>query len=163
VLTASGVPKRSPNPIRLKFIFPTGGESTWREYLTLPNILKEFNPSLIGYAIRDSLGSQKSSQFNVAEPMAITSDMPFQAELLVRRMRSDKRVDYENDWKVGEHSASYLALVSLKTFENGTKNHILSEYTCNHLDTMPQASLICMRIFANVSNFIRYFNHNGEF
>jgi hypothetical protein len=32
--------------------------------------------------------------------MAITGDMPFQAELLVRRMRTDKRVDYENDWKV---------------------------------------------------------------
>jgi hypothetical protein len=77
-----------------------GGESTWREYLTLPNILKKFNPSLIGYAVRDSLGFQKSSQFNVAEPFGITSDMPFQAELLVKRMRSDKRVDYENDWKV---------------------------------------------------------------
>jgi hypothetical protein len=97
----------------LKFIFTTGGESTWREYLTLPNILKEFNPSLIGYAVRDSLGSQKSSQFNVAEPIAITSDMPFQAELLVKRMRSDKRVDYENDWKVGGHSPSYLAFISL--------------------------------------------------
>lgn len=77
-----------------------GGESTWREYLTLPNILKVFNPSLIGYAFRDSLGSQKNSQFNVAEPMGITSDMPFQAQLLVRRMRSDKRVDYKNDWKM---------------------------------------------------------------
>jgi hypothetical protein len=81
-----------------------GGESTWREYLTLPNILKEFNPSLIGYALRDSLGSQKSSQFNVAEPYGITSDMSFQAELLVKRMRSDKRVDYDNDWKVGCHT-----------------------------------------------------------
>jgi hypothetical protein len=114
VLTASRVPKWSPNP--RKFIFTIGGESTWREYVTLPNILKEFNPSLIGYAVRDSLGSQKRSQFNVAEPMAITSDMPFQAELLVKRMRSDKRVDYENDWKVGGHSASYLALISLMTF-----------------------------------------------
>ena len=81
-----------------------GGESTWREYLTLPNILKEFNPSLIGYAVKDSLGSQRSSQFNVAEPLGITSDMPFQAELLVKRMRSDKRVDYENDWKVQYHT-----------------------------------------------------------
>jgi hypothetical protein len=77
--------------------------------MTLPNILKEFNPSLIGYAVKDSLGSQKNSQFNVAEPMAIASDMPFQAKLLVRRMRSDKRVDYKNDWKVGGISASYLA------------------------------------------------------
>ena len=68
--------------------------------MTLPNILKEFNPSLIGYSLKDSLGSQRNSQFNVAEPLGIVSDMPFQAELLVKRMRSDKRVDYGNDWKV---------------------------------------------------------------
>jgi hypothetical protein len=81
-----------------------GGESTWREYLTLPNILKEFNPSLIGFSLKDSLGSERSSQFNVAEPFGIASDMPFQAELLVKRMRSDKRVDYVNDWKVQYHT-----------------------------------------------------------
>jgi hypothetical protein len=68
--------------------------------LTLPNILKVFNPALVGYALKDSLGSQKKSQFNVAEPMAIASDMAFQAELLMRRMRADTRVDYLKDWKV---------------------------------------------------------------
>jgi hypothetical protein len=90
-----------------------GGESTWREYLTLPNILKEFNPALIGYAFNDSLGSQRSSQFNVAEPLGMTSDMPFQAKLLVRRMHSDKRVDYENDWKVGDMISSIAIFVLL--------------------------------------------------
>jgi hypothetical protein len=84
----------------MKCVFVAGGESTWREYLTLPNILKEFNPRLVGYALKDSLGSQKNSQFNVAEPIGMTGDMPFQAKLLVRRMLSDKRVDYEKDWKV---------------------------------------------------------------
>ncbi|XP_069700370.1 phospholipase B1, membrane-associated-like [Periplaneta americana] len=77
-----------------------GGEKTWREYLTLPNILKEFNPNLIGYSLRDSLGSERASQFNVGEPLAISSDMLFQARLLVRRMKTDKRVDYERDWKM---------------------------------------------------------------
>jgi hypothetical protein len=49
--------------------------------------------------------------------MAITSDMPFQAELLVKRMRSDKRVDYENDWKVSGLSALKLrAQLCLITF-----------------------------------------------
>jgi len=90
-----------------------GGESTWREYLTLPNILKEFNPSLIGYAVKDSLGSQRTSQFNVAEPLGINSDMPFQAELLVKRMRSDKRVDYENDWKVS-HSVTTVNEICIR-------------------------------------------------
>ncbi|XP_021926394.1 phospholipase B1, membrane-associated-like isoform X2 [Zootermopsis nevadensis] len=77
-----------------------GGESTWREYLTLPNILREYNPALIGYSLKDSLGSEVNSQFNVAEPLAETRDMAFQAKLLVRRMRSDKRVNYKDDWKM---------------------------------------------------------------
>lgn len=45
-----------------------GGHQTWRNFLTLPNILKEFNPNLYGYpdAVYSS-SYQKSSRFNVAE------------------------------------------------------------------------------------------------
>nr|CAD7578918.1 unnamed protein product [Timema californicum] len=77
-----------------------GGQNTWREFLTLPNILKEFNPDLIGYSLGDSLSHQKGSQFNVADGGAMSRDMPFQAKLLVRRMKRDKRVDIKNHWKV---------------------------------------------------------------
>lgn len=46
-----------------------GGQRTWRNFLTLPNILKEFNPKLYGYSVTDQGTSfQKSSRFNVAEP-----------------------------------------------------------------------------------------------
>ena len=33
-----------------------GGGKTWREYITIPNILKEYNPNIRGY----STGQQKS-------------------------------------------------------------------------------------------------------
>lgn len=39
-----------------------GGQGTWQQYLTLPNILKEFNPNLYGYALRDSLSIERSSR-----------------------------------------------------------------------------------------------------
>ncbi|KAJ9576074.1 hypothetical protein L9F63_007039, partial [Diploptera punctata] len=77
-----------------------GGQLSWREYLTLPNILKEFNPNLVGYSFGDSLGFQLNSQFNVAEPGSISDDMPFQATVLEKRMRLDSRVDLQNDWKL---------------------------------------------------------------
>ncbi|PSN51394.1 hypothetical protein C0J52_04439 [Blattella germanica] len=77
-----------------------GGESTWRQYITLPNILKEFNPNLVGYSLQDGLGAEKLSQFNVAEPFSISSDMLHQAKILVKRIRSDKRVNFYEDWKL---------------------------------------------------------------
>lgn len=49
-----------------------GGQQSWRNFLTIPNILKEFNPNLYGYSVTDQGGSyQKASRFNVAEPGVI--------------------------------------------------------------------------------------------
>lgn len=46
-----------------------GGQRTWRNFLTLPNMLKEFNPNLYGYSIADQgTAAERSSRFNVAEP-----------------------------------------------------------------------------------------------
>nr|CAD7201851.1 unnamed protein product [Timema douglasi] len=99
-----------------------GGQNTWREFLTLPNILKEFNPDLIGYSLGDSLSHQKGSQFNVADGGAMSRDMPFQAKLLVRRMKRDKRVDIKNHWK-----SSYRGGKSLQSSYRGGKS-IQSSY-----------------------------------
>lgn len=46
-----------------------GGQKTWRNFLTLPNIIKEFNPALYGYSTIDQGRTyDKLSRFNVAEP-----------------------------------------------------------------------------------------------
>lgn len=46
-----------------------GGRENWRVFLTLPNIIKQFNPKLYGFPeVENSLGFEKSSKFNVAEP-----------------------------------------------------------------------------------------------
>ncbi|XP_046981199.1 phospholipase B1, membrane-associated-like [Schistocerca americana] len=77
-----------------------GGEGSWRRFLTLPNILKEFNPRLVGFSLHDALSHQKASQFNVAEGGAMSRDVPFQARLLVRRMRAHPAVDFDRHWKL---------------------------------------------------------------
>lgn len=77
-----------------------GGLKDWRTFLTLPNILKVFNPNLYGYAVANTLAKFRSARFNVAEPFAIVQDMPYMAEVLVKRMKSDPKVDMQNHWKL---------------------------------------------------------------
>lgn len=68
-----------------------GGQGNWRTHLTLPNILKEFNPKLFGYSLSDAYNVHQSAQFNVAENIATTSDMPYNARKLMNRMKLDSR------------------------------------------------------------------------
>lgn len=78
-----------------------GGKDNWRKFITLPNLLKEFNPKLYGFSTAaNSLGFQKQSKFNVAEPGAISGHTIRQAKNLVKRMRSDAHVDLKNHWKL---------------------------------------------------------------
>ncbi|XP_055628355.1 phospholipase B1, membrane-associated-like isoform X1 [Toxorhynchites rutilus septentrionalis] len=77
-----------------------GGQGTWRTHLTLPNILKEFNPKLFGYSLFDSYNVHPMAQFNVAENIATTTDMPYNAAKLVERMKLDPRVEWEQHWKL---------------------------------------------------------------
>lgn len=68
-----------------------GGQGDWRSHLTLPNIIKEFNPNLFGYSLSDSYNVHQSAQFNVAENIATTSDMPYNTRTLMDRMKLDTR------------------------------------------------------------------------
>uniref|UniRef100_A0A8D2ZHZ3 Phospholipase B1, membrane-associated n=1 Tax=Scophthalmus maximus TaxID=52904 RepID=A0A8D2ZHZ3_SCOMX len=74
-----------------------GGDKTLDTVTTLPNILKKFNPSLRGFS-KDQLPRQKG--FNMAMAGAKTSDIPGQAQALIKAMREDKGVDIEKDWKL---------------------------------------------------------------
>lgn len=59
-----------------------------------------FNPKLIGYAYGDSQAEDKFSQFNVAEVGALSRDVPFMTKELVKRIKMDKRINLNEDWKV---------------------------------------------------------------
>ncbi|XP_048269589.1 phospholipase B1, membrane-associated [Bombus terrestris] len=77
-----------------------GGQGTWRQYLTLPNILKEFNPKLVGYSLGDAVSTDLNAQLNVAEPGAMSRDMTFMATYLVNKIKDDPRVDINKHWKL---------------------------------------------------------------
>lgn len=79
-----------------------GGEKSLEEgVVTLPNIMKKFNPDLKGYSMCNAREEDEyRSWFNVAVPGAKNDDMLSQSEFLVPRMKADPRVDFENDWKL---------------------------------------------------------------
>ncbi|XP_050598509.1 phospholipase B1, membrane-associated-like isoform X2 [Bombus affinis] len=77
-----------------------GGQGTWRQYLTLPNILKEFNPKLVGYSLGDSISIDPAAQLNVAEIGAMSRDITFMATYLVNKIKEDPRIDINKHWKL---------------------------------------------------------------
>ncbi|XP_046416826.1 phospholipase B1, membrane-associated-like isoform X1 [Neodiprion fabricii] len=77
-----------------------GGQGDWRQFLTLPNIMKEFNPNLTGYSTGNGEFISKQAKLNVAFPVAATEDALHQARILVRRIKNDPTIDMKRDWKL---------------------------------------------------------------
>ncbi|GAB1289515.1 Phospholipase B1, membrane-associated [Apodemus speciosus] len=74
-----------------------GGDGQLETITTLPNILKKFNPSILGF----STGSLESTAgLNVAEEGARAQDLPAQANALVKKMKSTPTINLQKDWKL---------------------------------------------------------------
>ncbi|KAG8235658.1 hypothetical protein J437_LFUL016031 [Ladona fulva] len=96
--------------------FSGGGLGTWREFTTLPNILKVFNPKLVGYAVGRGDYLSYNAQLNVATPASIDDDTLFQAKIFVEKMRLHPKVDFESDWKLFTILVGHSDLCSLHCF-----------------------------------------------
>ncbi|XP_029350194.1 phospholipase B1, membrane-associated-like [Echeneis naucrates] len=77
-----------------------GGDENITTVTTLPNILKEFNPSLTGFSQGISKEDDPKAFLNQAVPGAQSSDMVQQVHILIDKMKSDSRIDFQNDWKI---------------------------------------------------------------
>ncbi|WAR18503.1 PLB1-like protein [Mya arenaria] len=86
-----------------------GGEKSVNEEETIPNILKVYNKELKGFSTGWGPVWTESSHLNVANPGDTSEDMPGQAELIVKRMKEDKTIDYDNDWKLITLFSKYSA------------------------------------------------------
>ncbi|XP_044023166.1 phospholipase B1, membrane-associated isoform X2 [Siniperca chuatsi] len=77
-----------------------GGDENITTVTTLPNILREFNPSLTGFS--EGIGNVDSPKafLNQAVAGAKSGDMARQVRILVDKMKNDSRIDFHNDWKV---------------------------------------------------------------
>uniref|UniRef100_A0A8C3X2L1 Phospholipase B1, membrane-associated n=1 Tax=Catagonus wagneri TaxID=51154 RepID=A0A8C3X2L1_9CETA len=74
-----------------------GGDGDLETHTTLPNILKKFNPSILGF----STGTrEETAGLNVAVEGARARDMPAQARDLVERMKNSPEINLQKDWKL---------------------------------------------------------------
>ncbi|XP_033847318.1 phospholipase B1, membrane-associated-like [Periophthalmus magnuspinnatus] len=74
-----------------------GGDASLETVTTLPNILKKFNPKLVGFSV-GQLAFRKG--FNMAEPGARSLDIQTQVEALIKALKNNKEVNFEQDWKL---------------------------------------------------------------
>ncbi|PIK37686.1 putative phospholipase B1, membrane-associated-like [Apostichopus japonicus] len=80
--------------------WPIGGDLTIEEVSTLPNILKKYNPNLMGYSIGISGYNSEESAFNTGISGARSEHMTIMTEEMIRRMKAHPAVNYEADWKL---------------------------------------------------------------
>uniref|UniRef100_A0A8C9R674 Phospholipase B1, membrane-associated-like n=1 Tax=Scleropages formosus TaxID=113540 RepID=A0A8C9R674_SCLFO len=105
-LTAANGAGGSPNNILDVIVeyrgisWSIGGDDNLTSVTTLPNILREFNPSLTGYSVGTGKEHTPSAFLNQAVAGSNTDDMPQQARLVADMMKNDPRIDFHNDWKV---------------------------------------------------------------
>ncbi|NXP58094.1 PLB1 Phospholipase, partial [Chloropsis cyanopogon] len=77
-----------------------GGNENISTVTTLPNILREFNPSLVGYSIGTGTQNTNNASLNQAVAGACAEHVPEQVRKLVDRMKNDTSIDFQNDWKL---------------------------------------------------------------
>ncbi|KAK6645403.1 hypothetical protein RUM43_001680 [Polyplax serrata] len=101
--SANGAMAYSEDEMRLNYRGVSamgGGQGNWRKYLTLANIVKEFSPKLLGYAIGSTDTNSPLAGLNMAENGALDDALLQQAKDLVRKIKKDPFIDYQNDWKL---------------------------------------------------------------
>ena len=70
-ITANGIFSNEPIHSILEFrgvSYPIGGLEDWRKFMTLPNLIKVYNPNVYGQTeVPSAMFEQKEKKFGVAE------------------------------------------------------------------------------------------------
>ncbi|XP_054977335.1 phospholipase B1, membrane-associated-like [Sorex araneus] len=74
-----------------------GGDQNLRKHITLPNILRKFNPWIRGFSQGTS---GQLAGLNVARADARARDLPTQARDLLKKLETAPEINIETDWKL---------------------------------------------------------------
>ncbi|GAB1289514.1 Phospholipase B1, membrane-associated [Apodemus speciosus] len=77
-----------------------GGNENIKTVITLPNILREFNPSLKGFSVGTGKENSAAAFFNQAVAGAKSDGLVAQANKLVSLMKADTTINFQEDWKI---------------------------------------------------------------
>jgi phospholipase B1 len=100
----AGAPKEDAVAILLQYrglAFQGGGDKGLDGHITLPNILRKYNPSIFGYANGVSASDVwEKAHLNLGFPGAESGDLIGQARQLVQLMQTHSEINLQNDWKL---------------------------------------------------------------
>uniref|UniRef100_A0A670HQP5 Phospholipase B1, membrane-associated n=1 Tax=Podarcis muralis TaxID=64176 RepID=A0A670HQP5_PODMU len=77
-----------------------GGNENISTVTTLANILREFNPSLLGYSSGKGSQSTSNAYLNQAVAGARAEGLLSQARKLIDLMKTDSKINFQEDWKL---------------------------------------------------------------
>ncbi|XP_074065902.1 phospholipase B1, membrane-associated isoform X2 [Macrotis lagotis] len=80
--------------------YSAGGDASLESVTTLPNILRKFNRNLTGFALGVGSADDANAFLNQAVPGAKAEGLIKQVQTLVKKMKTDQRINFETDWKV---------------------------------------------------------------
>jgi len=141
-------------------VWSIGGDRSLEDgVVTVPNIIRKYNPNLRGASIcastRDNV---EKSSLNVAEPGGDNTDMPPQANILVERLRADPNINLAEDWKlvtlfVGGNDLCAVCRRDKNSIENYYKNFDLAVQILHDNLTRTIVNLVPMFDITPVANF----------
>jgi len=101
---ANGAGANGPIEVLLQYrglAFQAGGDKTLDEHITIPNVLKKYNPQVFGQSKGiGAVNVWETAQLNAGVPGAQSSDLPGQARDLVHKMQIHNQIDMNNHWKL---------------------------------------------------------------
>ncbi|XP_050171347.1 phospholipase B1, membrane-associated [Myiozetetes cayanensis] len=105
-----------------------GGNENISTVTTLPNILREFNPTLVGYSTGTGSENSQNAALNQAVAGARAEDVPQQVRKLVDRMKNNTRINFQTDWKL---ITLFIGGNDLCSFCEDPAHHSPENYTYN--------------------------------
>ncbi|XP_075811398.1 phospholipase B1, membrane-associated isoform X3 [Microtus pennsylvanicus] len=121
-----------------------GGDGTLETHTTLPNILKKFNPSILGF----STGTlEETAGLNMAREGARAQDMPAQAQALVEKMKATPTINLKEDWKL---VTLFVGGNDLCHYCENSENQLVDEYVKHIQQALDILYQELPRVFINV-------------
>ncbi|KFP88878.1 Phospholipase B1, membrane-associated, partial [Acanthisitta chloris] len=128
-----------------------GGNQNISTVTTLANILREFNPALVGYSTGTGKQDTPQAAFNQAVTGARAGDVPGQAEKLIALMKNDTRINFLEDWKV---ITLFIGGNDLCKFCMNPSHHSPENYTYNIQLALDLLHKEVPRAFVNLVTFL---------
>nr|XP_008515989.1 PREDICTED: phospholipase B1, membrane-associated [Equus przewalskii]XP_014586721.1 phospholipase B1, membrane-associated [Equus caballus] len=132
-----------------------GGDQNLSSVTTLPNILREFNPSLMGFSVGTGNENSPGAFLNQAVAGATTEGLPAQARRLVDLMKNDMKINFQEDWKI---ITLFIGSNDLCDFCNDPARYSLQNFTDNIGKALDILHAEVPRAFVNLVKTLQIFN-----